>query len=153
MMGSKTLFPILSPAPRSCGGCRACCVEPSFVEGGSSTWFSKPRGVPCPYLADTGCAIYEDRPDLCRRFECEWLVNAALGEELRPDRCGVIFCPVTSPLDGEPALYALEVRAGALDSPEPRRVVAAAPPHTTVILFRKGARPTILRPQRAASRD
>ena len=38
-----------------------------------------------------GCRIYNDRPQDCRNFACLWLVNERMPDELRPDRCKVIF--------------------------------------------------------------
>lgn len=36
-----------------------------------------------------GCAIYADRPNACRQFECLWLTGV-LPRELKPNRTGVV---------------------------------------------------------------
>ena len=38
-----------------------------------------------------GCAIYANRPEVCRDFECEWLVRRELPRRFRPDVAGVIL--------------------------------------------------------------
>jgi hypothetical protein len=38
-----------------------------------------------------GCAIYHERPQVCRDFECEWLTDRALPRPMRPDRIGTIL--------------------------------------------------------------
>ena len=38
-----------------------------------------------------GCAIYAERPEVCRDFECEWLTRRDLSPQLRPDRVGAIL--------------------------------------------------------------
>ena len=49
-------------------------------------------GKPCKHCRSSGCAIYEDRPEVpCRTFRCVWLDNAAeFPEDMRPDVSGVI---------------------------------------------------------------
>jgi len=81
--------------------------------------FDKPRNVLCPHAAapgeEPGCRIYEDRPGVCRAFECAWKQGLA-GEEDRPDRLGAMFYLI--PLsDGEPGLGVIELREGAFASP------------------------------------
>ena len=71
---------------RECGACNACCVVPKI----DLPELHKKAGVPCPHLAGAGCGIYADRPLLCRQFLCGWRLFAELGDDWRPDRCGVI---------------------------------------------------------------
>jgi hypothetical protein len=49
-------------------------------------------GRPCRHCTQSGCAIYENRPeDPCIRFKCGWLQeDSPLPDEMRPDRAGVI---------------------------------------------------------------
>ena len=35
--------------------------------------------------------MYDTRPASCRKFECYWYSHPELPEDLRPDRCGVMF--------------------------------------------------------------
>ena len=53
---------------------------------------SKPVGVWCPdcKIGD-GCGSYDSRPASCKSFSCDWLLNEKMKDDLRPDRCGVIF--------------------------------------------------------------
>ena len=52
----------------SCTKCGACCVAPDISSLG------KPLGVRCPHLtADNLCAVYEDRPQICRDYAADWL--------------------------------------------------------------------------------
>jgi hypothetical protein len=65
--------------------------------------FKKPAGQWCPHCkVGQGCAVYEERPTICRDFECLYLLGVKRGEamfldhpELRPDRCGVCVTPTT----------------------------------------------------------
>jgi hypothetical protein len=53
-------------------------------------------GVWCQHCnIGKGCGIYEERPESCRVFECLWLQDkrGKLGDDLRPDRCKVMFAP------------------------------------------------------------
>ena len=38
-----------------------------------------------------GCAIYDDRPESCLTYQCVWLQDQVMPDDLRPDRCGVMF--------------------------------------------------------------
>jgi len=72
---------------RECGGCTACCTVLKVDE----PELKKPSDQVCPNCTQGGCKIYETRPAICRRFECGWKILRYLGEEWRPDRCGVII--------------------------------------------------------------
>ena len=71
---------------RHCGECTACC------EGWlSSKVVGMKPGMPCQHRTDSGCAIYENRPDIpCKQFRCAWLDADDLDESLRPDKSGAI---------------------------------------------------------------
>lgn len=74
---------------RACDGCIACC------EGWLSARIDGVRirpGTPCIHCTDSGCGIYERRPqEPCRQFICGWLQeDSPLPRHMRPDRCGVI---------------------------------------------------------------
>ncbi len=102
--------------PRSCGECHACCVTLGFEAREGEASFAKPHGVACPQLVQLRCGIYADRPPVCRRFECGWLSAPNLPDSLRPDRSGVLFS-LNSNLHGDgDAVYAYELRPGALET-------------------------------------
>jgi Fe-S-cluster containining protein len=53
---------------------------------------AKPAGVPCRYLTNQGCGIYEVRPQLCRKFKCDWLQKRkGLRAEDAPMYIGAFF--------------------------------------------------------------
>ena len=54
-------------------------------------YFKKPPGPKCVNCLSGGCAIYTDRPEVCRDFECEWLTRRDLSRQLRPDLVGTIL--------------------------------------------------------------
>lgn len=65
---------------RTCGSCTLCCTyleiesRPGYstrVDNGED--LARPAGTPCPYLGQSGCAIYLVRPPVCRQFLCDWL--------------------------------------------------------------------------------
>jgi hypothetical protein len=45
---------------------------------------SKPADVWCDNCTGTGCAIYADRPKLCRDFLCRWMTDETLPDTWRP---------------------------------------------------------------------
>ena len=47
-------------------------------------------GKPCFFVANKGCTIYEDRPEHCKGFKCEWLAQDYLPMWMRPDLSKVI---------------------------------------------------------------
>jgi hypothetical protein len=71
---------------RECGGCVFCC------EALDVPYLEKPGGVLCKHAVPCrGCSIYEDRPPVCHTFTCLWKGSEILGDDLRPDKCGVMF--------------------------------------------------------------
>lgn len=87
---------------RHCGTCGLCCKILRIPE------LSKPAGPWCTHCRPgKGCAIYPDRPEVCRDFQCGWLKIPEMGEELRPDRCHFIVRsdeePQTVHFDVDPA--------------------------------------------------
>lgn len=80
-----------------CGSCTACCRVYAIPE------LKKPAGKWCQHCdIGKGCKIYEARPKLCVDFKCLWLQSQErnpqerLPDELRPDRCKVVFSPTTN---------------------------------------------------------
>jgi hypothetical protein len=71
---------------KNCGECRACCwlFPLDYLEKPAREW--------CKHCTDKGCAIYnEERNPVCTTYLCEWLRQPGWGEELRPDRCHIIY--------------------------------------------------------------
>jgi hypothetical protein len=70
---------------RSCGTCIGCCSIYQIPT------LKKPKYVLCTYCTGTSCTIYNDRPQECRTFYCLWRRIAAMPEETRPDKIGIVF--------------------------------------------------------------
>ena len=62
-----------------------CCSALEIAE------LKKPAGPKCVNCLAASCAIYAERPGVCREFECEWLMSRKLPANFRPDLIGVIF--------------------------------------------------------------
>ena len=63
-----------------------CCKIPGIPEIG------KPPNAWCPNCEKgRGCRVYDQRPEPCRAFYCLWKVMPDFPEELRPDRCKVLW--------------------------------------------------------------
>lgn len=71
---------------RACGDCMACCTVLTV----DSPDFKKPAGVPCVHLSTDGCSIHPVRPHICRTWYCGWRRVAAMPDEARPDRSGLL---------------------------------------------------------------
>jgi hypothetical protein len=68
---------------RECGSCMMCCKTPSIRD----PELDKPPGQWCPYaVSGRGCGIYKSRPVTCRRFYCQWMLDARLGPEWKPEK-------------------------------------------------------------------
>ena len=77
----------MAPAPgKACGPCTMCCSALEIAE------IKKPAGPLCVNCRPAaGCAVYVDRPQVCRDFECQWLTRRDLSRRFRPDLAGVIL--------------------------------------------------------------
>ena len=85
---------------RTCGDCTACCKILGVEE------LDKPAGTQCVHCdPGKGCKIYEQRPATCREFACTWLQHGNLPDELRPDRCHVVFW---NPEDNQSLMMGME---------------------------------------------
>ncbi len=70
---------------RTCGGCTMCCKLLGVVE------LDKPMGVWCAHaLKGSGCAIYEQRPQTCRTYDCFWLTHPEMADYWKPDRSRMV---------------------------------------------------------------
>jgi hypothetical protein len=94
---------------RQCGGCTACCEAIAVHE------IDKPVWTRCQHQCESGCGVYEDRPEPCRVYQCLWRGGVLKGEENRPDKLGLIL---DLHAEGEfPVLSAWEMWEGAADLP------------------------------------
>ena len=69
---------------KECGECSLCCKLLDVPTLG------KPKNVWCKY-ANKGCSVHAERPQVCRSFNCLWKESPVLGDDLRPDLCGIVF--------------------------------------------------------------
>jgi hypothetical protein len=71
----------------------------------------KPHDTWCKHCrpGKGGCAIYNERPVICRAYACVWLMGANIPEAWRPDKCKLIF-DTTGTMDEQPA-YTIYVDA------------------------------------------
>ena len=100
-----------------CGHCRACCESLGFTHKGYELIYPPiveqrdeiaregiefPFGSVCNKVCETGCSIYESRPQICKDFECSFY-KLELPEKYRPNSCGflaeeidgaILFTPV-----------------------------------------------------------
>ncbi len=73
---------------RECGECTVCC-KVLLIDDPE---FQKLPGTLCANCKEGGgCQIYDTRPSPCRGFFCGWRVLPGLGDELRPDRSGILI--------------------------------------------------------------
>jgi hypothetical protein len=76
---------LTSVTGRSCDGCVKCCdgTLSASIHGIEMGGTSK---KPCHLvdLENKKCADYKGRPDLCKKFQCEWLVNDDIPLDLKP---------------------------------------------------------------------
>jgi hypothetical protein len=70
---------------RDCGECTLCCRLTEVPE------LRKPVNKWCQLCTAKGCSVYETRPQSCRSFYCFWMLSLDVPDELRPDKCGILF--------------------------------------------------------------
>jgi hypothetical protein len=105
MFARMSSLPIIEG--RSCGECTECCTHLTIPDPPE---IAHERGTPCARLGPGGCTAYDERPRVCRVFECAWLEGAG-NDDARPDRSGVIIHFFRA--KGVPIISATETRAGA----------------------------------------
>lgn len=70
---------------QDCVGCGMCCYIPEIPE------LDKECYSECSKCSDDRlCLSYDQRPEACKSYKCYWAVND-LSDNLRPDKCGVMF--------------------------------------------------------------
>ena len=71
-------------AVNECGDCTLCCTLLPIKALG------KPANMTCVHC-DRGCSIHESKPFECHSFDCSWRQSGVDNDDLRPDKCGVVF--------------------------------------------------------------
>jgi hypothetical protein len=104
-----------APPARGCSECTLCCKIMGIKE------IDKPPGVWCGHCSPArGCAIYESRPQECRKFVCGWLHSPGLDERWKPSFCKFLLADD----GGDTHIVVDPVRPGA----PPPRSGGGAPP-------------------------
>jgi hypothetical protein len=57
----------------------------------------------------SGCGIYESRPNECRTFNCQWLINANFSDDWQPIHSKIVICHVT---EGDTSKLVFHVETG-----------------------------------------
>jgi len=71
---------------QECGECTLCCVLLEIRDKQS------PPLEVCPDCnLNVGCIRYDSRPEDCVNFNCSWKFDDNAHEDMRPDKCHVIF--------------------------------------------------------------
>lgn len=91
---------------RNCGNCTACCFTHPVAEI-NKTAFSNCENCE----AGKGCKIYENRPQGCRSFACQWKLGN-FHQIKRPDKSGVVVDFVDLKMDNNffPVVYLFEYK-------------------------------------------
>ncbi len=89
-----TFEDILVPG-RECNECTVCCINLQINE----PELQKKADEPCPNLSSgKGCAIYNDRPGVCRTWYCGWRIMPFVNEDMRPDKSRILIRTDGTPL-------------------------------------------------------
>lgn len=101
------------PSIRACGECDVCCTAMNVAA------LSKPVGVRCVHMSQTGCGIYQNRPSACREWYCMWLRDnrGIFSEDERPDRVGIFLTASKPTAQGGQVIFAHPVHADAMTNP------------------------------------
>lgn len=76
----------LAEKPNRCGGCTLCCTLFEVPE------LNKKAMQDCIHCdVNVGCKIWQNRPQVCRNFQCAYYQDDKSPIALRPDKCGVVF--------------------------------------------------------------
>jgi Fe-S-cluster containining protein len=78
----------MKPRIGECGECQGCCTVLPFVYADGT---KKPANQRCEHLTAHGCGIYQERPTMCREYECLWSLGVLEKDEERPDRIGLLL--------------------------------------------------------------
>lgn len=89
MSATNAILDARTPLPgRDCGACNVCCVALTIDDD----QLQKPQGYRCRNAKpDNSCAIYPDRPQTCRSFNCGWRLLGWVRAPLRPDTSRVLI--------------------------------------------------------------
>ena len=145
------LGPVLTE--RSCGDCTACCTVLTV----DTPDLKKPAGTPCAKLTAQGCSIHAERPHICRTWFCAWRRVAAMPEDARPDRSGLLVSVnfVRAPRNALEAV-SLNVRAirdqNGIDPALTQRLLDSLCDELVAVWYSDGAKKMLLHPENDVAR-
>lgn len=95
----KLLLDSISPEQkRPCGDCDFCCKAPAIEETSldrdtkeDKNFQLKPACQACQFAKGKGCSIYEDRPSVCKSYQCLWSSGVIPAKHF-PMKRGVAWC-------------------------------------------------------------
>ncbi len=72
---------------RDCGSCSMCCCLLEIED------LNKPADKWCGHCrpGNGGCSIYADRPEVCRNFACQWLINEGVPDFWFPKKSKMVL--------------------------------------------------------------
>ena len=74
---------------RTCGSCSECC---RLLDARLSDNYYTPSGHWCKHCTQPGCGIYGTiKQKKCMEFNCGWLQNENIPENLKPNRSGIVL--------------------------------------------------------------
>ena len=71
---------------RSCNKCQECC-NGSLVIQELDVYLNNP----CKFICSDGCSIYNERPKVCKTFNCLWLSDESIPEKMYPQKSGILM--------------------------------------------------------------
>lgn len=120
---SRINLTVVGAKPQECGDCQACCEVIAIEAFGGKENYQK-----CQHQCETGCGVYAERPDECKRYYCMWQQGyISGGPDMRPDKLGVLvdFRPANGNRTGNvvEAMVFWETRPGALKEPKVKELM------------------------------
>lgn len=88
---------------RECGDCAACC-EGHLISNAHGNPFG--NGRKCIFLVKQNCVIYNERPEVCRKYQCMWS-QGIFPEWMKPNKTGIMISAEWK--DGKQYLRAIEI--------------------------------------------
>lgn len=132
---------------RACGDCTMCCTVLTV----DTPDFQKPPGTPCVHLASHGCSIHAERPHICRTWFCAWRRIAAMPDEARPDRSGILVSLdfVREPrncFEGVSIMVRMHPDSGAIDNAMAGAILDSVCDRLVPVWFSDGSRKMLMHP-------
>lgn len=71
---------------RSCNKCQECCNGNLTIKE-----LNVYPNNPCKFMCSIGCSAYNERPQVCKSFNCLWLTDESIPEKMYPKKSGVVM--------------------------------------------------------------